>query len=661
MAVEKMKIISIVGKLNDLDSIARKVVLDGNVHMLNALSEINANYFELKASEDNIQAMQELSDLKPYTIKRDFSEDEEILKSFHSIFDMKTSIHQKYLYEDYTYEEVSKNLLEKYDTVRKISEDINKKLEAIAEKQRHIENISCMKNTGLDLGTLSGLRFVDFKLIMLSKENYQKLKLNFENVPSVVMEVSAEKDNVVLICFTPNPLREESIRIFESLNYKLLEIPRGCSGIAEDVIRGMNKDIELLRQDIEKLKNSAQEFKKKYVTEVERAYSLLQLEKKLEQVKSEVALGLNLFFLFGFVPLGKLNALIDSIKKSFEKDVIIITEDVENRRAGHSPPTKLKNIGIFRPFEALVSMYGTPCYNEMDPTPFFAISYMLLFGAMFGDLGQGFIILLGGMLLKYIYKKEDFGGILSRLGASSMFFGLLYGSIFGNEHIIHGLWIKPMENINMLLISAVALGVVLINIGYVYGLINLYQRKDIEEGLFGKEGLAGLIFFWVLLLTVLSKATGSFYFSMELGIFLMLLMLLLMVFKQPLAHLIKGSRVLYEESPADYYIEAGFGIIETLLSILSNVISFIRVGAFALNHVGLYIAFATMAEMINSSLGGILVLILGNVVIIGLEGLIVFIQSLRLEYYELFSKYYSGYGVIYKPTCIGTEIKGESI
>jgi V/A-type H+-transporting ATPase subunit I len=121
-----------------------------------------------------------------------------------------------------------------------------------------------------------------------------------------------------------------------------------------------------------------------------------------------------------------------------------------------------------------------------------------------------------------------------------------------------------------------------------------------------------------------------------------------MVFKQPLAGLLTGHK-LYEESPGDYYIEAGFGVVETILSVASNIISFIRVGAFALNHVGLYIAFATMAEMLDSKFGGIVILVIGNVFIIGLEGLIVFIQSLRLEYYELFSKYYSGYGVEYKP------------
>ncbi len=655
MAVEKMKIISIVGKRDDLDKVSRLVVLNGNVHMLNALSEINANYFELEASEDHIQAMQELSDIKPYINRKDFSKYEEILKAFHKIFDINPSVNSKYLSSEYDYEKLFEEIAQKYDTVREICEGIDKKLAYINKLQEYIDNISYLKHTGLDIRQLMSLEYMDFQLIMLSKENFLKLKLNYENIPSAVFQVYAAEDNSIVAAFTPKSIKEDTERIFESLNYKSLELPLEYKGIAEEITGQLSKEIEREKQEIAGMKASAADYKKSYSSEVIRAYSLLELEKKVEHVKSEVAIGQQLFFLFGFVPVGKLDEISNTIRQNSDKDIIIITEEVEKRRAGHAPPTKLKNNRLFKPFELLISMYGTPSYNEADPTPFFALSYMLLFGAMFGDIGQGLVILLGGLFIKYKLRSSDFGGIISRLGVSSMFFGLLYGSIFGNEHIIHGLWIKPMDNINSVLISAIILGVVLINIGYMFSLSNLYQRRDFEEGVFGREGIVGYLFFWTLLLTVLSKATDAIVFPMPLAFTLLGLLLMIMVFKQPLANKIKGHKVLYEEPPGDYYIEAGFGIIETLLSILSNVISFIRVGAFALNHVGLYIAFATMAKMVGSAVGGFVVLVIGNIVIIGLEGLIVFIQSLRLEYYELFSKYYTGYGIPYKPARVDGE------
>ena len=130
---------------------------------------------------------------------------------------------------------------------------------------------------------------------------------------------------------------------------------------------------------------------------------------------------------------------------------------------------------------------------------------------------------------------------------------------------------------------------------------------------------------------------------------LILISVILLVFKQPISNKIKKEERLYEENASSYYIESGFNLFETFLSIISNTISFIRVGAFALNHVGLFIAFHTLATMIGSTGGNIAMFFLGNIIIIGLEGLVVFIQGLRLFYYELFSKYYTGDGVLFTP------------
>jgi V/A-type H+-transporting ATPase subunit I len=444
---------------------------------------------------------------------------------------------------------------------------------------------------------------------------------------------------------------EDAERIFASLNYKELELPEGYNGSAAEVIRIIGSNIEEEKRQIEELKKSTLELKKDYEETVRKAYVMLELEKKAELIKAEVALGQNMFFMFGFVPESEIDSLKNYLKEAFEEGILLIEEKVNDRRSGYAPPTRIKNGFLVRPFESLVAMYGIPSYGEKDPTPFFAISYMLLFGAMFGDIGQGFIIFLAGLYLAYRTGNKSFGGILERLGASSMIFGGLYGSVFGTEELIPAILIRPMANINTMLLAAVVLGIILITVGYFYSFLNHYSSRNIEEGIFGKEGLAGFLFFATLVFTIWDKVTGIIDIPTGPLIGLMAVLLLLMVFKQPLAGLISGNR-LYEESPADYYIEAGFGIIETLLSITSNIISFIRVGAFALNHVGLYIAFSTMADMMNSKVEGFVVLVIGNIIIIGLEGLIVFIQSLRLEYYELFSKYYSGYGVEYRPVSL---------
>ena len=657
MAIERMKIVSIIGKLTDIDKVSRLIVINGSTHILNAFSELNSNNLNLSASQKHMQTLQELAHIKPYISKRDFSKDEGIIRLFMDLFNLKPEIREDYLCVGDDYENIMTELRKVHDSVRHISEGMAERTANVEKLQHYLNNVRYLRNIDLRLEEIKSLNFMNFRLLMLSNENFKKLKLNIENVPSIIFQAAALDGNTVIASITPKSLEEEAERIFISLNYKELELPQEFSGTLEDVINQINVKISNEKRQIEELKESVTELSRTYSDAVSRAFTLLELEKKAEKLKQETALGSSMFFMFGFVPESEVEGVRIELQQYFDESVIFIADDVANQRLGNVPPTKMKNISLFKPFESLISMYGIPSYGEKDPTPFFALSYMLMFGAMFGDLGQGLIILLGGLLISYRTANKIFGGILTRLGASSMIFGALYGSIFGSEELIGAQLIRPMANINTMLIGAIVLGIILITISYIYSLLNHYSSKNVEEGLFGREGLTGFLFFLTLIFGIFGEVTGKLTVGIGLPLGIMVVLLLVMVFKQPLTGLLTGHR-LYEDSPGDYYVEAGFGVIETVLSVASNIISFIRVGAFALNHVGLYIAFATMAEMLNSKAVGIMVLIIGNIFIIGLEGLIVFIQSLRLEYYELFSKYYSGYGVEYKP--VGLFGEGDS-
>lgn len=655
-----MKIVSIIGKLSDLDRAARMVVMNGSVHVLNALSEVNSNCLNLTASQEHMETLQDLAHIRPYIGRKDFSRDEEMIVFFHKLFDLEPELDKRHLSIGCDYDSIKADLSRVHDNLRDVSDRIKERKDNIERLQHYLSNVKYLKNTGLKIEELKGMSFIKFRLLMLSNENFRKLKLNFENVPSVVLQLAAVDGNVIIASFSPEELREEAERFFTSLNYTEIEIPHEYSGTAEDVAEQLQSLLRAEEDQVAKLKKSVLEFKDRYKDAVVKAYTLLELEKKAEKVKQDAAMGHSMFFLFGFVPESEVDNTRKEFQDNFRDNIIFEVDDADDHRLGHAPPTKIKNNLLFRPFETLISMYGTPSYGEKDPTPFFAVSYMLLFGAMFGDIGQGLVILLGGLFVSYKMDNKSFGGILTRLGASSMIFGALYGSIFGSEELIEPLLIRPMANINTMLISAIVLGVILITISYFYSLLNHYNTRNVEEGLFGREGLAGFLFFLTLIFGILGEVTGKSRTGIGVPLGIMAILLLIMVFKQPLAGLITGHRH-YEDSPGDYYIEAGFGVLETVLSVASNIISFIRVGAFALNHVGLYIAFATMAEMLDSRAGGILVLLIGNVFIIGLEGLIVFIQSLRLEYYELFSKYYSGYGTEYKPVSLFDEGSSNDI
>ncbi|WP_242990224.1 V-type ATP synthase subunit I [Acetobacterium bakii] len=327
---------------------------------------------------------------------------------------------------------------------------------------------------------------------------------------------------------------------------------------------------------------------------------------------------------------------------------IIVMFSSPNERGG-KPPTKMKNNWLFRPFEALVKMYGVPSYNELDPTPFLSITYMFCFGFMFGDVGQGLVLALAGFILGK--KGVELGNVLFRLGICSTFFGFMYGSFFGFEEIIQPIWVRPFEEVNTILLTAVFVGIGMLFAAYVYSIINKLKKKEIKEGVFGKNGICGFILYasFLGLVGINLSGFGTAQLLNPILIGLAILMILIVLVREPLANYLMKHSPLYEESASDYYVESGFELFEMLLAMFSNTLSFIRIGAFALTHVGLFMAFQTLSLMAQNGIISVGIFIFANVLIIVLEGLIVSIQALRLQFYELFSKYYTGDGVEFKP------------
>ncbi len=236
-----------------------------------------------------------------------------------------------------------------------------------------------------------------------------------------------------------------------------------------------------------------------------------------------------------------------------------------------------------------------------------------------------------------------------------MFFGCIYGSLFGLEKhelpwipgILHGSPLSP-DNIPMILVAGILFGILALTVSYVLGTANSLKRGDIEEGIFGKNGIFGYIFFISFIMTIVAL-TGIFNVPMSIPLTTLLISLAVLIMTQPLTSLVTGHRPLFHESPGEYLTESIFEAIETILGTLSNSISFVRVGAFALNHAGLFLAFMVISKMMPNIFLQILILVVGNILILSLEGLVVLIQSLRLHYYEMFGKYFKGGGVAFKP------------
>ncbi|MCW6677853.1 H(+)-transporting ATPase [Anaerococcus sp. NML200574] len=445
-------------------------------------------------------------------------------------------------------------------------------------------------------------------------------------------KIKNSKENYLLVY--PKQVSEDIGRAVNTMGFIDMELPDENLDTINAKLSSIGKELDNLEKDIKDFKDNNEET-------FESLPSTAEYYEKSENIISKMAKGEKYLYLTGWVPNSKVKEF-ESLSKKYDKTNVEV-----KKKYNQEPPTKLRNNKLFRPFEFLVNMYGAPNYNEIDPTPFFAVTYMLLYGMMFGDLGQGLVFILLSFFVDKINKT--FGSLIRRIGFSACFFGLMYGSFFGIETLIPTLLIKPFDNIMKVLIASVAFGIMLLVIAYCLGIYNkLVKQKNIEEGIFGKEGLAGLLMMisFVLLILNIVKVNPL---PMPFALCLLILSIIMIVFSKPISAKIEKRDEVFESSASDYYVESSFSIIEALLSVFSNLVSFTRVGAFAINHVGLYMAFEVMSKLVGGGIFGIIILIFGNVLIIGLEGMIVFIQGLRLEFYEMFSKYYQGNGRKFRP------------
>ena len=319
----------------------------------------------------------------------------------------------------------------------------------------------------------------------------------------------------------------------------------------------------------------------------------------------------------------------------------------------------------------MIFSYGAPVYGTIDPTPFVALFFTLLFGIMFGDCGQGLVIFILGILLyKNILKMGGYNKsaiVFMAVGASSMVMGLLTGEFFATEkplepfaYWVTGLFGTPHAPIVKLMPSssnttamfvmfgiAVGIGFIINTLGLLINIINKFSMRKIGEALFGKTGLAGACFFWYVIAMVIRiivfKHTVALYDWIIIAV-----TLFFSAFGKPFARIIDKKHPVAEDGTMVMVISGVIELIEVISNYFSNTVSFLRVGAFALAHAVLDYIILVMTK-ISGPVGGVFVMIIGNAIVVTLEGMIVAIQVVRLQYYEFFSKFFNETGSEFKP------------
>lgn len=642
MAIERMKLVNVMGRLEDMDSVILDILNMGVMEFVSSDVTVKNNEFIFSLdNEENVERNLELNYIAPFKENEEHFAEVKKAEEIMKFFNIK-KVDEKYFKNINLDEDIDsfydnfKNKIEEYY-------EMKKKVKLIETLK---DNYKLFKNVDIDLRDISELKYFNARFGFLDKDARFRLKKNYGNILALIYHTGTVDDRELFLAIYPKEVEKDINRVLRSLNFNDVDIlGRDVMGTAEDMFENMKEEEERLRRNIWEYDQYKENIMNSRYDELNQTLAHMLAFEKIEKAKKYMLRSKHYFYASGWVGESNFKDLKDKLSNYEKLDIYESNVEADKRKK----PTKFKNSNFFKPFELLINMYGTPNYNEFDPTVIFGISYMILFGSMFGDLGQGAIFAIAGMLLSK-KKNKDFGGLLTRMGISSMFFGLMYGSVFGFEDLIPALWFRPFKNINETLVIAISFGVILSSISYLVGIYNNIKNKEYGEAFFGKEGTLGVLIFIAMINIGINVMGADAPITMNVAIGILVVSLVLMLFKRPILKVLFKKE--FEQSAGDYYIESSFGLLEALLSTLSGIISFIRVGAFAINHVGLFLAFKTLGEMVGSTGGNIAVLIIGNIVIIGLEGLIVFIQSLRLEYYEMFSKFYSGDGKLFEADSI---------
>lgn len=636
--IVKMKFINISGPRNDIDRVTDLYLSRYEIQLESALSELK--------TVDNLRPFVELN---PY--KDALGKANQFVGYLPNAEDVTpdTSLGLDDMFE------VVRKANEDYQELQEKKEKLKKKIDELRAKQ---QIIAPFRPLDCDLHKVLHYRYITYRFGRIAVEFYHKMqKYLMEDLKAIFVEGERD-DSFVYGAYFVSPAEAQKVdAVFRSLHFERIELKDEFEGSPAYAYQSLEREIARVNLEVDDVDKQAGEMladrapqliaARNRLEELSNNFDVRKLAARMEDNKEDY------YILCGWMAEDDVEKFVKEVEE--DDKVFVVVEDDHDAYFGE-PPTKLENPKLFKPFEMFVQMYGLPAHNEFDPTMFVGLTYSFIFGVMFGDVGQGLLLLIGGALI-YHFKKAPLAGIIATAGVFSTIFGFLFGSIFGFEDVLPALWMRPIDNmttlpflgkLNTVFIIAVAFGMFLIMVAMVLHIVNAIRSKDIEGTWFDPNGVAGLIFYVAVVAVVVLFMTGN---SLPGGIVLGVMFgvpLLLMFFREPLTRMIQKRADKMETGKAMFFVQGFFEMFETLLSYFSNTISFIRIGAFAVSHAAIMEVVLQLAgaESGNPNWLGV---IFGNLFVCGFEGLIVGIQVLRLEYYEMFSRFYKGSGHSFEP------------
>jgi V/A-type H+-transporting ATPase subunit I len=561
-------------------------------------------------------------------------------------------------------EEVKINVVK--DFVETISDDLTQ----IREEQKQISQLRIRYEELYRYLHEQKLHYVDIRIGKPEKFESDTLEGRLANLAHIL--ITTEDEEYILLTLQRD--RQQINPLMETLNW----IEKSEQKQEQEVIVLLKTELQnrLFNLDEQNLaiKNKIKERILKDESQMRQIWSNLKLQELLGQIGSNFSRTRNTTLFSGWVIASEAELVEKTIREASNNSCVIEWTEAEEMPR-EQVPVAVEDVKILRPFQKLVDNYSVPEYGTINPTPFVALSYMAMFGLMFADAVQGLIIFLIGMIGTRYFKNRqiekqplisgDMYNLFIYLGLASFVSGVIFGSYFGFP-LFKPLWFNYHEavvghevtgrNVYSILKITIWFGIIIIGLGLVLNWINLIRKKDYFHLVMDKNGLiGGTVFGGGVYAAFYFVGTG--YKSLPSTLFLLLFFgfpLLLLLGKIPLGRYLKKKRgeTVERKSIAalimDVVLEWIVEVLEIFSGFLANTLSFMRVAGLGIAHVSLMTAFMQMAEM-TGAVGSVFILILGNALVIALEGLSAGIQALRLNYYEFFTKYFTGRGLSYNP------------
>ncbi len=527
-----------------------------------------------------------------------------------------------------------------YENLAKINGEIDSNKEEIANLEIYRKELSKWLNIKESLGNLKAFKTAKFFLGTVAKKNFEALKDNLRNFEhTYIEEISDESSQVNIMLLTSNT--EEKGLKNELKTYSFTETNFDFdTSFTEEYEKTKFREEELKKAN-EKLKEKVEKLLKlipKLLIQKEYLDNALMRETVVSNFKATDTVNV----IEGYIPKDMEEEFKRIINKNSNKNNYLEITEVD--KEDPEVPILLKNSGVTGLFESITQMYALPRYNEIDPTAILSIFYWIFFGMMVADFAYGLILfILSGLALmfgKFDENKRKFLKFFFALSFSTMIWGLLYGSAFGDLIKLPTQVLDSSKDFMSIFILSI-----------IFGAIHLVIALGIKAYILIKNGhfmdVIYDVFLWYLTLTsliilLLAGRFGLSEFTKNIFIACAVIgMLGIVVFGARDAKTLVGR------------IGGGLYSLYGITSYIGDFVSYLRLMALGLAGGFIASAINIIVKMLVSK--GILGIILGVVVFtlgqsfnIFLSFLSSYVHTSRLTYVEFFSKFYEGGGKAFK-------------